>query len=255
MKRRLLLTGLLAACVCSGCGKHDLTSSGALAPPERPHHTVTAQRHPTDAPVGLPRPLTPAVARAFAKAVELVPADVTGSAPQARAGHSPRAEAQAAKCGSVETELGGAHSPELVRGPGLERESISSSVVVLASASMVGRELTYLYSRAGIECYGRALRNIINAEHSGRVSLDDVRVARLQVLAPAAQASTGIRITARLHLPGSGLAVALFVDELSFGYGPAEVQLYTTSFVQPVPVKVEQQLLTLLRERARQHPL
>lgn len=47
-----------------------------------------------------------------------------------------------------------------------------------------------------------------------------------------------------------GSVVRLFIDALSFGYGPAEIGLYATSFVQPEPLRTEQELLTLLRERA-----
>jgi len=257
--RRWLLAGppgvlaVLGALALTGCGKHDLRSSVTVTQPLR--HTVIAQRRPTDARVALARPLTPSVAAAFAKAVQLVPVDVAGSRPQSRGERSAREEQEAASCGSAETELGDAHSPDLVRGPGLERESISSSVVVLASEAMVRRELAYVNSHAGIACYGRILRHIIEREQSERVRLGAVRLARLQVFAPGAQVSTGISIVAQLSLSGSALSVPLFIDELSFGYGPAEIQLYATSFVQPVPAKVDEQLLTLLWQRAQLHPL
>jgi hypothetical protein len=245
-----------AAAVCvSGCGKHDLARPSAAAVVAH-HRVIRAQRRPTDAAVALPLPLTPAVAAAFAKAVELVPVDITGSQPAPRASASPRSEREAASCvGATRATVGGGRSPELVRGPGLERESISSSVAVLASAALVRTDLAYADSRAGLTCYGRVLRHSFAREQSGHVRLSGVRLSRLELSAPAAETSTGVRITARLQLAGSPLSVPLFVDSLSFGYGPAEIDLFTTSFVQPVGVRIEQQLLTLLWERAQRQRL
>ncbi len=42
----------------------------------------------------------------------------------------------------------------------------------------------------------------------------------------------------------------LFVDAITLPYGPAEIDLFGTSFVQPVPVRTEEELLTLLHQRA-----
>ena len=59
----------------------------------------------------------------------------------------------------------------------------------------------------------------------------------------------------RVGIVGSRLAVALYVDALSLPYGPAELDLYTTSFVQPVALRTQQELLTLMRARALLHRL
>ena len=51
-------------------------------------------------------------------------------------------------------------------------------------------------------------------------------------------------------MPGAGVVVRLFVDALTLPYGPAEIDLFGTSFVQPVAARTEQELLALLHERA-----
>lgn len=197
----------------------------------------------------MPLALTAARAQSFAGAVELHPVDVPGARINHEAHSSKIEEREAARCGRAAAALADGHSPKLQRGEGLSQEGISSSVEVLGSRSMVQADLAYARSRAGLECYGRALRASLGQEGGG-ARLIRLRIGQVRVAMAGGQAA-GIRIEASVGLKGDGTVVRLFIDALSFGYGPAEIDLYATSFVQPEPLRTEQELLTLLRERAQ----
>jgi hypothetical protein len=193
---------------------------------------------------------------AFVAAVKLVAADVPGARPQPSSKTPHNEEREASRCGGaarVQTLQKG-RSPDLRRGAGLDREGLSSSVEVLASPDAVRRVLAFSQSKAGIACFSRVLRRTLGSEQAG-VRIAGVRLAKLSVGAPGGQTAGGVRIAASVEVGGAHVAVPLYLDALSFGYGPAEIDLFGTSFVQPVPERTEQQLLTLLRERARLHPL
>lgn len=258
----MLAAGVVAIAVAvSGCGKSNLPSagrggtsaksggSGPSGGTERaqggPPGGSPAGSAPAPAHVPVPLPLTRARAEAFAHRVELVPVDVPGARAGSEEHADPQAEREAARCGSAASVLASASSGKLHRGKGLAQEDISSSVEVLGSAAMVQDNLNYLRSRAGVDCYGKVLRNDLRREESDGLRVIGLRVARLQV-----GAGEGLRIEATVSLAEGTGAVRVFIDSLALGYGPAEVDLYATSFVQPEPTRTEQELLSLLRERA-----
>jgi hypothetical protein len=249
-----MLAGVLAA---AGCGKSNLPSTGtAAAPPAtRSVQAARAPARPTET-VPLRRPLTAARAAAFARAVQLTAADVPGAHPAARSKTPAAREREAARCGGrTAPTIAGGRSPELQRGRGLDRESVSSSVEVLRDQRSVEKDLTYTQTGGGLRCYEQVLRRSLHEESDPNIRLLGVQVAPLHVTVPGAGPARGIRILARVAVPGAGVVVRLFVDALSIPYGPAELDLYGTSFVQPVAVRTEEQLLTLLHERARHQRL
>jgi hypothetical protein len=244
--------------VASGCGKSDLpsttgsaktTASAATAP--RAPAPPTARHSEPRATVPLPLPLTAARASAFARAVTLTAADVPGAKPVAREATPAAREREAAQCGGRSAPaIGSERSPELQRGRGLDRESVSSSVEVLHDAKTVERALQATPTSAGLGCYERVLSRSLHSEADPNIRLLGVKVATLTVGITGAGQAHGIRILARVGVPGAGVVVPLYVDALSLGYGPAEIDLYATSFVQPVAQRTEQELLALLHERA-----
>jgi hypothetical protein len=249
-----------------GCGKSNLvrpasapsaTTVPRLPKPSAPSPSVPGARQRLkravgEAGVAVPLALTAARAAAFERGVELRAADLPGARAE-RHGPTPRRQAEeAAKCGGRSTRaIGGGRSADLVRGRGLERESISSSVLVLADEATVARDIEYAESKAGLECYARIVGRNLAAEQRATVHVLGVHVTRIRVQVPGREVAAGIRIAARVGVPSSQLAVSLYSDALSLAYGPAELDLYATSFVQPEPVRSEQQLLTLMRDRAR----
>jgi hypothetical protein len=263
--RRALLAGavLLTAVVIAGCGKSNLrharvvtdaggTTRERVSPPKLRHRARLQPRSVGDTSVALPLALSAATAAEFARAVELTGADIPGGSPAA-ASQTPRGEErEAAKCGGPGARaIGGGRSAEYARGHGLDREQFSSSVQVLSSEAGVHRDLKYAQSRAGLRCYSTVVGRNVESEVQEHVRLLRVSVTAITVDVPGRQRASGIRIAARVGVPQSHLAVSLYSDALSLPYGPAELDLYATSFVQPAPVRTEQELLTLMRARAR----
>jgi hypothetical protein len=242
-----------------GCGKANLHHANSQA--ERPNHRA-ARGHASPAPpaerVPVPLAITRARASRFARAVTLTAADLPGSSVTPARGASVAREREAAKCGGHPTlAIGGGQSPEFLRGQGLDHESLSSSVEVLANPQSVHSDLGYTASHAGLTCYAKVLSRSLQEGHDAdsHIRLLGVHLRKLQVTLAPGRTAVGVRITARVGLVGSRLAVALYVDALSLPYGPAELDLYTTSFIQPVPLRTQQELLSLMRARALLHRL
>jgi hypothetical protein len=237
---------VLLALALGGCGKSDLPAPGEIVSVPV-HHAAAAS---SDAPVRVPLPLDAALALKFADAVNLKLSDVIGASVEPRSSN-PADEEEAGKCGAGgSAPLGGGRSPKLDRGKGLEHETISSSVVVLSSERAARADFSYASSKAGLQCYGSVLRKNLRDQAGAGVQVGHVRLSRMQLQGPRTSPSTGIRITASVSSNTSSLSVPLFIDAVGFIYGPVEIELYATSFVQPEPQRTELQLLTLLEQRA-----
>ena len=255
-----LAAAALIALALTGCGKanlrrgpRDAAAAGHSAVASRARRRAATPAGPE---VAVPLPLTSARADGFARAVSLSAADVPGTSPVRRTSTPRSQQREAEQCGERGTlALGGGRSAQLQRGDGLDRESISSAVEVLQDTAAVRSDEAYAASRAGVACYAKVLGRSLRREQSGGVRLLGLHVGRLAVTVGAAERASGLRVTARVGIAHSALQVPVFVDALSLPYGPAELDLYTTSFVQPVAEKTQQELLSLLRERALLHAL
>lgn len=257
----LLALALTVAALGTGCGKSDLvagpphvstTPPGALSSP-RAHRPETAGRDAL-APVAIPLKLTAERASAFARAVNLIPVDIPGShvTPRSPTVESQREAEAAGECSHTkDLPIGEGRSAKLDRGVELEAESISSSVVVMSSVQAARADLAYADSEAGLACYAGLLRRKLDGESSSSVKIGHVVVRPLTIGSGSGLRATGLRIAAEVSGVKSGLRVGLFVDALGFDYGPAEIQLYATSFVQPFATRTEDDLLALMQARAR----
>jgi hypothetical protein len=147
--------------------------------------------------------------------------------------------------------IGSGRSEDFTRGTGLNRESISSAVAVLGDAGQVRADLAYAVSRAGLDCSAKVVANSLEGDKYSRVRLLRVRVGHIALAVAPRGRARGLRITARVAIPRARIAVPIYVDALSLPYGPAELNLYTTSFVQPSAERTQSELLALLRARAR----
>ena len=255
-ERRATLALALAVAMLAGCGKANLPSgvpAGAARIPAA--RSGRPARAPVPARVAVPLRLTAARASDFARAVNLRAVDVPGARPGPRSAESQEGRQEAAICSHGEAlPVGGGRSAKLERGSGLEAESISSSVVVMPSVRAARADLAYADSRPGLACFTRVIRRKLERESSSTVAIGHVAVAPLTVGSGATRAM-GLRIAAELSGVRSGLGLGLFVDVLGFDYGPAELELYATSFVQPTPTRTEEELLALMRARARRSRL
>ena len=253
-----LALALAIGTLVMGCGKSNLVTHGAEASAPRPGALPPLRAHrpapgvSTLAPVAIPLKLTPERASAFARAVDLVPLDIPGShtAPRSPKIESPREEATDCSHAS-QAPIGGGRSAKLDRGSELESESISSSVVVMPSEQTARADLAYANSATGLACYTRLLRRKLDEESNTTVKVGRVLVRALTVGSGSGLRASGLRIEAEISGAKGGLTLGLFVDALGFDYGPAEIELYATSFVQPMALKTEDNLLALMQARAR----
>ena len=256
----LLAVTLAAVAISSGCGKSNLLAGATRGSPP-PTAALSSPRAPRPetagrdalAPVAIPLKLTAARASAFARAVNLLPVDIPGShiAPRSPTVESQREEAAGECSHAKELPIGGGRSAKLDRGGELEAESISSSVVVMSSVQAARADLAYADSQAGLACYTALLRRKLDGESSSSVRVGRVVVKPLTIGSGSGLKASGLRIAAEISGVKSGLVVGLFVDALGFAYGPAEIQLYATSFVQPLATRTEDDLLALMQARAR----
>jgi hypothetical protein len=257
-ERASIPAALLAiAAVMSGCGKSDLVRQNGQAPAHlatRPAHAPL--RAVTPVVVAIPLELTAARAGEFAKGVNLQPVDVPGSHRTPRSANLESQQEEATDCGGSEAQtVGGGRSAKLDRGSELNSESISSSVIVLRSTRAAKADLAYAESPAGLACYGKILRRKLTGESTSGLNVGHVVLSHLTVASSHGPAARGIRITAHISGAKSGITISLFVDAVAFDYGPAEVELYATSFIQPVAARTEEGLLAVMEQRARRGTL
>jgi hypothetical protein len=253
---RTAALGLGAALALAGCGKSNLPHPGAAASASEARAADRAKATPAPAasppvPVAIPLKLTAVRAAAFAQAVNLQAVDVPGSHRSKRVATIESRQEENEQCSHDESAaIGGGRSERLERGSELEAETISSSVIVMRTPSAARTDLAYAESTAGLKCYTMLLARKLKRESNATVAVGRVRVTRLKVVPAAGQSASGIRISAQVAGVKSGLSLNLYVDALAFQYGPAEVELYATSFVQPVASRTEQELLALMHARA-----
>lgn len=208
------------------------------------------------------RPPTRAQALAFAHAVNLSPSDIPEASVETKRGTRSGAEEKREYRACEKLSGWGkrhtvveASSRKLKRGQELEAEQITSSVTVLSDERAVARQFALLGSAALRKCAARALTHNIDDRSIRDAHWGLVTVSRLPVHAPGASATFGIRIVTKLDLPFSEVSVPIYFDVLGFAMGRAEVAMTATSVTQPVPATTEQELVALLLDRARAHPL
>ena len=270
---------LAASALLAGCGGSQGGSTGSATSPgsdaagggKRPAGRVAIMKTATE-PTHRPRrgisaarasgPISVAAAEAFAHAINLTVSDIPGATARKRESHSEsprekqREKRALAKCLGAEPvhEIVDVKSPQLDRGVGIEGESFTSSVTVVAHPVEAEREIAAVRRFGGQPCLARLLRRRLLDKSLGRARLGPVRISLLHPRVAAAAASAGLRIEITL-LTARGTSIPLYTDELAFALGCAEVQLGAYSVAQPVASTTEQELLSLLSQRARAHPL
>jgi hypothetical protein len=252
-----LLAGLSLLCALSGalagCGGGRPSTS--VQRPAPTHSSAVPGRNAA-------RRLTKAEAAAFARAVNLTPADVPGAV-VSQEKHGSKAGDDRVRLDRCERllnhvqphELVHRGSPPLTRGEELEREWIASYVAVVPDVRAAAREVARFGSRNARACIARALsvrfaKTFVHGARFGRFS-----ASSLPVPAPGASATVGVRFSSALMIPVSEVSVPIYIDLLGFARGPAQVALVAASVTQPVPSSTEHQLLSVLVSRAESHPL
>jgi hypothetical protein len=255
----LLATGGLLA----GCGKGGPVTVTA---PARSATTATA---PTTQPGGTPAAPqtggTPTTAKtqaqAFARAVNLKGADVPGFRVSSEHQHEPetpaekRLKPELRRCfGSLgETkELVESSSGKFERSAGLASQSVSSEVAI-GQAALTAKELGAIRGGHLPACLSHYFELLLKSQDLHGASVGPVTSREGSPPARGMTGSFGLRFTATVTL--RGVRVPFYVDILGFADGPAEVTLSTFGLPQPFPATLEEQLFSLLVERARAHKL
>jgi hypothetical protein len=254
---------LVATVALAGCGKSSLRapSDGSDSKPVVGHVAAPAQHAPRvrDSEADVPSlPDTAANrrrARSFVQGVAIVRADVPGAsaAPPEGEQHSETNEKCFGVTAKAQPVLARGNSQRLVRGRDLTRETLSSAVTVEQSSREASEAVRFVLSSQGRACYAQILQRQLGSEHSSGVQVGELKLKLLPT--PLARASFGLRISATIRTRDGGLALHIYSDLLGFAIGQSEVTLQTTSVIEPVATKTEQELLTVLLERAQARPL
>ncbi len=257
----LAASALLAGCGGAQGGSANSTggSAGSVATgsPRRPPRGIFATRA-THASA----PISVAAAESFAHAINLTAADVPGATARKHESYGEssrerhREKHAFAKCLGIQPthEIVAVKSPRLDRGAGIEDESFTSSVTVVAHPFEAEREIMAVRRFGRRSCLARLLRRRLLGENLGRARFRGLRISVLRPRVGGATASAGLRIELML-LTARGRSIPLYTDELAFALGSAEIQLAAFSIAQPVASTTEQELLSLLSQRAHAHPL
>jgi hypothetical protein len=199
--------------------------------------------------------MTQAQALAYGRAVNLTPADVPGTvaSPPKKKRARDREDQELARCADAPHvhEIAEVKSPSLTRGSGVTLETFSSTVTVSSNARLAFKEFAAARSAKVRACMTRVLR-MDGLGSAGRGQLSrHVTLALLPIHILAATEGIGLRFYMTISPPRTGQTIPIYTDEIVLVVGQAEIGLEASSVLEPVAPRTEEQLVSLLLERAR----
>jgi hypothetical protein len=262
MRRMLLTLSLvLAGALLGACGKGSMTASTITAVASSP-----SAHPPGSPPTATPPPAKPRAGKgpdrsralAFARAVNLTPADVPGFAVTDKHGKGSasekRLEHQMLTCAGI----GGSTGTVLEEGSKdfkLKRRildfGVSSEVAVQSTADDAQKGLAAIRSAHVRGCFSRYLQQVFEGERTRQATPGRVTIQAGTPPAPGMDGSFGWRVTATFLV--RGIKVPMYLDFLGFVDGPSQITLVSSGLLQPFPAAVQQHLCALLLARARTH--
>jgi hypothetical protein len=240
---------LVAICVW-GCGGSSSSTRSQTAP---------GVPHAAEAPGSINK----ARATAYAREVNLVPADVPGAEVTSQERESPppsHAAFEYAHCSggpSPDHRVVDIKSPTFKLGPAPLATSVKSSVEVRPSAAFAAKSYAAARSARSRVCLTRMLPQLFASKSSG-VHFEHAAVAFLPNLLHGGQNSFGVRVTviaSGKSRGGKDVRVRSYLDLFDILNGPAEVSLTVSSFSLPTPTAIERGLLSRLYDRTGAHKL
>jgi hypothetical protein len=260
MRRLPFTLALLALSVLLGaCGRSDPTAVATVTvqgSPPNGSHTGTQKAPPATGGGGSSGKTQ---ALAFAHGVNLTAADVPGFK-ASTTHHSETAveqrrerELQACTGGGLQAgaNLAQESSPAFKLERGVLDLSVNSEVSVARTSALAARELATIRSSHFRACLTKYLNLVFGEQDRPGTTVGPISIAQGTPPAPGANGSFGWRITA--SITARGVKLPFYQDMLGFVYGSAEVSLVSSGALRPFPAGVEQQLFTLLLERAKAH--
>jgi hypothetical protein len=258
MRRTAAIPMLAASAVLfTGCGGGRAAATGTASSPAAKAATATrAGARPGGAAPALSG--EPAKARAFALAVNLKASDLPGFHPSTNRRHQSaaekRLEPELAKCvggASARPQATQASSKSYERGASIITQSVSSQVTVARTNAVAARELAAIRSGHLQSCLAHYFNQLLASEDLHGAKVGSVSVKQGSPPAAGADGSFGLRFiqTVTLH----GVHIPFYVDILGFVKGRAQVSLFTFAVLRQFPAALEEQLFSLLLERAKAH--
>jgi hypothetical protein len=255
-----ILVLAMSAVLPAGCGGagHTAATSTASSSSAKTAPATGAGTRPGDAAAA--RSGEAAKARAFAIAVNLKASDLPGFHPSSNQRHESaaekRLEPELTKCvggsgaGPQATEVS---SKGFERGQSIVTQSVSSQVTVARTAALAARELAAIHSGHLQSCLASYFKALLASEDLHGAKVGPVSTKAGSPPAPGAQGSFGLRFiqTVTLH----GVHIPFYVDILGFVKGRAQVSLFTFGVLRPFPAALEEQLFSVLLERAKAHSI
>lgn len=243
----VLVGGVLASC---GKGSHASSSAGA---PAGASSTATTPAERAGSP-------TRQRALAFARAVNLTPADVPGFAASekhdSKSAGERRLEHEMLRCAGIAGAASGVaeqSSKDFQLKHAILDFSVSSEVSVQASPAAANRSLRAIRSAHVRGCFSRFLGQIFKGQQVKGATAGPVTIQSGTPPAPGTSGSFGWRVTATFDV--RGIKVPIYLDFLGFVRGPSEVTLLSSGLLRPFPASVQQHLFALLLSRAKAHEL
>jgi len=244
---------------CGSSNGHAGATSTAVVSSASPRATTSFHAGVKAAALaaGSSAPLTKAQARAFAGAVDLTAADVPGF--KVGSGHEHEQETATEKrlehemlaCvhASSSKELVEVSSNEFERKSAAGDLGVQSEVSVARTSSLAAKELAVIRSGHSRACLSHYLDLLLKGEKYQGASFAPVSIVQSTPPAAGTTGSFAWRITLTIIL--HGIRLSTYMDILGFVYGPAQVALFATGLPHPFSAAGEQQLFSLLLQRAK----
>jgi hypothetical protein len=250
----LLLMLVLPGGLLSACGKGSETASTS-------HSHSTASSGETTGATGSTGGASSASAAhrqalAFAQAVNLTAADLPGftasSKQERETAQEKRLQQQMLGCagpgGSSQSFAAGSS-----KGFELKHEildlGVSSEVSVAATAAGAKSELAAIRGARVRGCFKRYLGELFKGRKFGGASVSGVSIVSGTPPAPGTSGGFGWRVTVPVEL--HNIQVPFYLDILGFVDRTARVTLFSSGAIRPFPAAVQQQLFSLLINRAK----
>lgn len=254
MHRPLVPILLATTALLAGCGKGQQTTA------TRTVTARTSERSPAPGEQGdSGGGQGAAKAQAFAREVNLRPNDVPGftSKEKERKQKTPaekRLGEELQHCVGSDLQkrpLVEESSLNFQRGASIAQQSVSSSVTVARSKATADEELKAIGSAHARSCLVKYLTGLFAGSSSGGAKIGPVSIAHGTPPAAGTTGGFGLRISTSIMV--RSVRIPFYLDMLGFVEGSSEVMLQTSGLPEPFPARAEQQLYTLLLERAKAH--
>ena len=234
-----LLTTLVAAVGLAACGSGTSPTTSSSSSSSESTTTTT---------------ITSTEAAAVAAAVNLKAADVPGynGFPHTNTPQRQQTRDQVAQCAGAtrpSSAVADMYSPDFVGGSVPQIRVVGSDVRAIPTAGMVRTDLVANKGPKAQQCFSQFASSLVSQSVGPSVHIISLATQDLSASAPGTEGAFGYRFVVNATLQGKPLTVD--IDILGFPQGNYEVELDAFAIGQAFPSATEQQLFSLLVNRAK----